>query len=109
MHLRSMAIDIINTVLKNVYRDSRNTVEKKVEDKLRELLEAVAPEIVEKEKELQKLQAALGYTYNPTAAEYIEFDEHVQATFHAGGTPPDENEYWANVALDQFEAAEDKE
>jgi len=108
MNLRKIASSLIETVLQNVYKSSGET-EKKVEEILAALLKEGMPQLVEKiteqEKEIKNLRAALGYTYNPDSEEYLSFDEHSRTLWNAGSRPPDEDEYWADVALMHYEAS----
>jgi len=108
MNLRKEAIDIIETVLQNVYKNPR-TAEKRIEEKLVALLREAIPQIKEKEEEIENLRAALGYTYSPTTEEYVSFDEHSQALWNAGSRPPDEIEHWADTALMHFEESKKME
>jgi hypothetical protein len=54
------------------------------------------------------LQRALYFCYDPTAQEMIDFDDHCDAVYAAGGNPPDEASYWVNRALDRWGGTQDE-
>ena len=50
-----------------------------------------------------KLIRALAYYYNPTAQEYQDFEEHCEAVLAAGGSPPNRESYWSELAFNHWE------
>lgn len=72
-----------------------------------ELLRQVEPRLEELETENAKLRKALAHHYEPTMDEVLSFDEHCNMVWSAGGSPPDEDAHWADIALNRWEAEHD--
>ncbi len=49
-----------------------------------------------------KLRRALAYYYVPTVEEYRQFDELCEEVLAAGGSPPDEEFHWSELALNRW-------
>ena len=53
-----------------------------------------------------KLCRALAHYYVPTVKEYRQFDEYCEAVSAAGGSPPNEESYWSELAFNRWELSE---
>jgi hypothetical protein len=68
-----------------------------------ELFRQIEPRLEELETENAKLRRALAYHYTPTNEEIMSFDEHCNMVWSAGGSPPDEDAHWSEIALSHWE------
>jgi hypothetical protein len=70
-----------------------------------QLLRQAEPRLEELETENEKLRKALAYHYTPTSEEIVTFSEHCDMVWSAGGSPPDEDYHWAEVALNHWKCS----
>lgn len=68
-----------------------------------ELFQQIEPQLKKLAAENEKLRKALAFYYYPTSTEIVVYNEHCHAIFAAGGTPPDESDHWASLALFHWE------
>lgn len=106
MSLHSKARTIVNKIAIAVAKGHRKAAERMVREALDKAQKEAEPRLQELETEVTKLRKALAYHYLPTHDETVGWMEHCYQINSAGSAPPDETQWWAEVALSHWEFAE---
>ena len=89
-------------VIRSLMLDTQEAFDAHVNQWHRGLGSDHAAERKQLEVENARLRRALYFCYDPIAQEMIDFDDHCNEVYAAGGSPPDEESHWVNRALDRW-------
>jgi hypothetical protein len=99
MNLYSKAQTVVDGVAIYVATDRRKDANTLVHSVLEKVQKEAEPRLKELEAEVAKLKKALAYHYESTPDELLNWEEYCDRIWAAGGSPPDEDEHWVQVAL----------
>ena len=97
-HVRSLILEVLETV----YLD-RALAERTVQLHFERERRDAAPEVDGLKARIEKLEKMLVWSHSFTSADIMNFDDLEQATWSAGGTPPDPIEWGVGVIECRFD------